>query len=147
MFNYKEKWQKFTDWKGWKWVYWSGIIFGCYIFFCDSYNIAIDLMNFNHELFLRRPFYPFFAIKGLVGTSFNRIIVLFLPCLISVFLRANYFRKILAVFVLILLFGVFASFFHNTFCAHFRIPNPSFNYYELMEDMKRYKIFYSYCES
>jgi hypothetical protein len=23
MFNYKQKWQKFTNWKGWRWVYWA----------------------------------------------------------------------------------------------------------------------------
>jgi len=53
MFNYKQKWQKFTDWKGWKWIYYLLLLFVIFIailLISDIFYVFDVLTKTNDEL-------------------------------------------------------------------------------------------------
>ena len=112
MFNYKEKWQEFTDWRGWKSVYWGGVMLGLYLFICSFWNIALETLSNNHLInrneidvfFLRKPFMPFFSSKSITEYSLILVLISSLPCFISFFSKKNYFAKILLATTLSLIF-------------------------------------------
>ena len=155
MFNNKEKWQRFTDWKGWKWVYWGGMMLGLYLFIGESWNLSVEIAgeygfvdsNSAHELFLRRPFYYFFAIKGLFGRGVVIIVTLCLPCLLSLFFRKIYFYKILFVITFIVICSLLFASFISGKCEHVAFPPHVNKYEEVMKIRSQNKLLTLYCDN
>ena len=110
--SYKEKWQRFSDWKGWKWVYWGGMMLGLYLFICSFWNITLEILSNNHLinrnkidfLFVRKPFMPFFSSKSITEYSLILVLISSLPFFISFFSKKSYFTKILLAITLSFIF-------------------------------------------
>ena len=55
MLNYKQKWQEFTNWKGWKWVYYLLLLFAIFIAILLVSDIfyVIDVFTKTREEIIR----------------------------------------------------------------------------------------------
>lgn len=100
------------DWKIWKWIYRIGMTFGSYLFIGTVYNMIISLIPLNsylhlleiantRSLYLDRPFYPFFSAECIIDCGVRVMLILVLPCLISIFFERKYFYKIIYILIAI----------------------------------------------
>ena len=73
MFNNKEKWQRFTDWKGWKWVYYLKLVF----------FLFVAIYSLGSTIFF--SIYKDYSLSGKTSPADMVFIglVVFIPCLIS----------------------------------------------------------------
>ena len=91
MLNYKQKWQEFTNWKGWKWVYYFELI--CFL--------AIAIYSLGTAIFF--SIYKDFPLNGKANpTDMIYIgIIIFISCLAGMlsvfFLKIKNFYKIILI--------------------------------------------------
>ncbi len=112
----KEKWQKFTEWKVWKFLYWIIVALGSYVLFSNIYNIIIDLIRIDEGVFSKRLFYPFSSVKIFTLKAQIFFIIYFsLPCFASLFYEASYFKKIIFVFSYLLVLSLIYNYFSFKF--------------------------------
>jgi len=50
MFNYKQKWQKLTDWKGWKWIYYLLLLFVIFLLIHNIFYVFDVLTKTRDEV-------------------------------------------------------------------------------------------------
>lgn len=64
MLNYKQKWQEFTNWKGWKWVYYLLLLFAIFIAILLVSDIfyVIDVFTKTREEIIRGGGIPIGAV-------------------------------------------------------------------------------------
>lgn len=89
MFNNKEKWQRFTDWKGWKWVYYLKLVF----------FLFVAIYSLGSTIFF--SIYKDYSLSGKTSPADMVFIglVVFIPCLISLlsalFIKISNFYKVI----------------------------------------------------
>lgn len=96
---------KIADWEIWKWVYFCGIGLAGVIFLSNLYNLAVVcLADFNLLLYgykyIYKGFLSFHAAKVSVYSLINSMIIFVLPSFLSLFVKREYFYKIVYIVVL-----------------------------------------------
>ena len=105
----KEYFNKFTNLKLWKWVYYCGIGLAGVIFLSNLYNIIVaSLSEFrlldNGYQYMYKGFLSFYVSKGGILVLFNAMILFVLPSFLSLFIKKKYFYKIVFVVFATLIF-------------------------------------------